>query len=71
MSDQPASAKLTALELAGRAEWVAHALDIARREGRVVSDAEREVLERYARGEISGDEAREEILRLYETPHFC
>jgi uncharacterized membrane protein len=71
MSDNPARAKLTAFELAGRAEWVAHALEVARREGRAVSAAEREVLERYAQGEISGEEARSAILRLYETPHFC
>ena len=67
MSDVPA--KLTPFELAGRAEWVSHALEAARREGRVVSAAERDVMDRYARGEISGDEARQEILRLFETPH--
>jgi hypothetical protein len=70
MSDVPVSAKLTAFELAGRAEWVSHALEAARREGRVVSAAEREVLERYASGAISGDEARQQILRLFETPHL-
>lgn len=69
MSDVPV-AKLTAFELAGRAEWVSHALEAARREGRVVSAAERDVMDRYARGDISGDEARQEILRLFETPHI-
>ncbi len=70
MSDVPVSPKLTAAELAGRAEWVSHALETARREGRIVSAAERQVLERYAQGAITGDEARQEILRLYETPHL-
>ncbi len=70
MSDTPIYAKLTAFELAGRVEWVSHALEAARREGRVVSSGEREVMDRYARGEISGDEARQEILRLFETPHL-
>jgi uncharacterized membrane protein len=70
MSDIPVQAKPTAIELAGRVEWVNHALEEARREGRIVSAAERAVMERYARGEISGDEARQEILRLFETPHL-
>jgi len=69
MSDVPGSAKLTVFELAGRAEWVDRALEAARREGRVVSAAEREVMDRYARGELSGEQVRDEILRLYETPH--
>ncbi len=68
MSDIPVQAKPTAVELAGRVEWVSHALEEARREGRVVSAAERAVMERYARGEISGDEVRQAILRLFETP---
>lgn len=70
MSDTRASTKLTAFELAGRVEWVGHALEAARREGRVVSAAEREVMDRYARGELTGDEVREEILRLFERPHL-
>ncbi len=68
MSDVPVSTKLSAFEFAGRAEWVDRALYAARREGRVVSPGERAILERYARGAISGEEARQEILRLYETP---
>ena len=55
-------------ELAGRAEWLNHMLETARCEGRVFSAAERAVMERYARGEISGDEARQEILFLFERP---
>ncbi|HXZ00123.1 MAG TPA: hypothetical protein VEI03_08995 [Stellaceae bacterium] len=70
MSDIPVQAKPTAIELAGRVEWVSRALEEARREGRVVSAAERAIMERYARGDISGDEVRQEILRLFETPHF-
>jgi len=70
MSDTSVHAKLTAFELAGRVEWVSHALEAARREGRVVSSAEREIMDRYARGEITGDETREEILRFYERPHL-
>lgn len=68
MSELSACAKLTAFELAGRVEWVGRALEAARREGRFVSAAERLVMDRYARGEISGEDARAEILRLYETP---
>ncbi|HYM04881.1 MAG TPA: antitoxin VbhA family protein [Stellaceae bacterium] len=54
------------IELAGRAEWLGHALEAARRDGRVICAAERAVMERYVRGEITGDEAREEILRIFD-----
>lgn len=68
MSDRPTPENPTALELAGRAEWVNRALEEARRDGRIVCAAERAIMARYARGEISGDEVRQEILRLFETP---
>ncbi|HUH84942.1 MAG TPA: antitoxin VbhA family protein [Stellaceae bacterium] len=60
----------TPLELAGRAEWLRHALDTARSEGRTISVAERAVMDRYAAGEISGDDVREQLLRLFETPEL-
>jgi hypothetical protein len=61
-------AKPTAYELAGRIEWLNQALEAARREGRSISAAERAVMDRYVAGEITGEEARHEILRLFETP---
>jgi uncharacterized membrane protein len=68
MSNLSTHPGLTEFELAGRAEWLNHTLEMARREGRDISAAEREVMERYARGELSGDEARHEILALFERP---
>jgi hypothetical protein len=65
-----AMSKPTASELAGRAAWREHALATARAEGRAISVAERAVMDRYVAGEISGDEAREAILRLFETPEL-
>ena len=62
--------KPTPLELAGRAEWLKHALDAARSERRPISAAERTLMDRYVAGEISGDEVREQILRLFETPEL-
>ena len=62
--------KPTPLELAGRVEWLRHALEAARSEGRSISAAERAVMDRYVAGEISGDEVREQILRLFETPEL-
>jgi hypothetical protein len=69
MSESLAPANLTNLERAGRADWLRRALECAELDGRVVSGAERAVMDRYVRGEISGDEVREQILRLFETPH--
>ena len=62
--------KPTPLELAGRAEWLKRALEAARSEGRSISGAERAVMDRYVAGEISGDDVREHILRLFETPEL-
>ena len=67
MSDIPY--RPTEFELQGRAEWLRLAVEAARREGREISAAERAVFERYASGEISGEEARHEIVRLYEIAH--
>jgi len=69
MSNIPYRPKLTEFELQGRAEWLRLALDSAYREGREVSAAERAIFDRYANGEITGDEARREIVRLYEIAH--
>jgi len=60
----------TPLELAGRAEWLKHALETARTEGRTISAAQRAVMNRYVAGDISGDEVREQLLRLFETPEL-
>ena len=65
MSDMPYRPKLTEFELQGRAEWLRLVLDAAHREGREISSAERAVFERYANGEITGEEARREIVHLY------
>jgi hypothetical protein len=61
--------KPTKFELQGRAEWLRLALESAHREGREISAAERAVFDRYANGEISGEEARREIVRLFEVAH--
>ena len=66
MSHVSARSQPAEIELAGRAEWLSHALEAARRDGRVICTAERAVMERYARGEITGDEAREAILCIFE-----
>jgi hypothetical protein len=68
MSSAPMRLKLTAFELAGRVEWRNYSLEAARLEGRVISAAERTIMDRYVDGEITGDEARLEMLRLFETP---
>jgi hypothetical protein len=43
MSNLSTHPGLTEFELAGRAEWLNHALEMARRDGRDISAAEREV----------------------------
>jgi hypothetical protein len=63
-----APVRLTACELAGRAEWMSHRLEDARLEGRAISATERAFMDKYVAGEITGDELRLEILRLFEKP---
>ena len=69
MSETTYRPKLTECELQGRAEWLRLALESAHRDGREISAAERAVLDRYASGEITGEEARREIVRLFEIAH--
>jgi hypothetical protein len=68
MSNLSRNTGLTEVELRGRNEWLRLALRAAEDEGRYISTEERLVMERYARGEIMGEEARDLILRLHETP---
>ena len=63
--------KPTSSELAGRAAWREHALSVARAEGRTVCAAERALMDRYVAGEITGDELRDAILRVFETPEVA
>jgi hypothetical protein len=67
MRDTTTHPRPTNFELKGRAEWLHFILEAARREGRVISAAEHALFERYIAGEIDGDEARRQILLLFET----
>ena len=69
MSANPYRHKPTEYELRGRADWLRLALECAHREGREISAAERAIYERYTNGEITGEEARHEIVRLFEVSH--
>jgi hypothetical protein len=68
MADLAHDCGVTEGELRGRGEWLRLALRAAEEEGRFISSDERRIMERYVRGEIMGEEARELILRLHETP---
>jgi ADP-ribose pyrophosphatase YjhB (NUDIX family) len=68
MADSQSRFRPTSIELRGRVEWMHFVIEAARREGREITRAERSVFERYFTGEIDGDEARQQILQILETP---